>query len=75
MRTFRLIELGVRELNGVRIPSGVRVEENKSESWVYHSTQPDLTSAKSLLSSMSAGTQYSSIRRDDKTPLVFSFQP
>ena len=56
MRIFRKISLGHREIVGMLISSGVRIEEYKQVGtqfvWVYHSTQPDIDSANSLLSNI-----------------------
>lgn len=52
MREFRVISLGHRRVFGVLIPSGVRIEEDILGVWVYHSTQPDLRSAYSLIRSV-----------------------
>ena len=52
MREFRTIQLGRREIFGVLISSGVRIEEVRAGEWVYHSTQPDLDAARSLLRSI-----------------------
>ena len=52
MRHFRTIQLGRREIFGVLISSGVRIEQSIAGAWVYHSTQPDLDSARSLIRSI-----------------------
>lgn len=56
MRIFRKIPLGYREIVGIFISSGVRIEEykqfNDQYMWVYHSTQPDMDSANSLLNNI-----------------------
>ena len=71
-RTFRLFELGFRELCGVPIPSGVRIEERTTSGWMYHSVQPDMESAKSLVSNMGRKAASSSVKRG-VGPLIVSF--
>lgn len=73
-RQFRTISLGFREVLGVLVSSGVRIEESRAGKWVYHSTQPDMGSTKSLMHSIAKGYEIGNEIQSQGGNLVFDFR-